>query len=112
MLHVQISKVMCDILRAALLFYRKLQNDLEGMEIKVNPYDPCTLHGKPSCEREPMHRSWHVHDLKVSHKHKAVVTHLAGEVERCNKNKLKILRGEMCLAILEWAFMLDCVQVR
>ena len=78
MLYVQISKVMCNMLRAALLFYRKLHNDLEDIEIKVNPYDPCTLHGKPSCEWEPMHRSWHIHDLKMSHKDKAVVTHLTG----------------------------------
>ena len=41
MLYVQIEKALYGMLRAALLFYRKLRADLEDMGSEVNPYDPC-----------------------------------------------------------------------
>ena len=41
MLYVKINKALYGMLRAALLFYRKLRGDLEEMEFVVNPYDPC-----------------------------------------------------------------------
>ena len=40
-LYVQIEKAMYGMLRAALLFYRKLRADLEDMGFEVNPYGPC-----------------------------------------------------------------------
>ena len=41
MLYVLVSKALYGMLRAALLFYRKLRRDLEEMGFEVNPYDPC-----------------------------------------------------------------------
>ena len=41
MLYVRLSKALYGMLRAALLFYKKLRGDLEDMGFKVNPYDPC-----------------------------------------------------------------------
>ena len=41
MLYVQLSKALYGMLRAALLFYMRLRSDLEDMEFKINPYDPC-----------------------------------------------------------------------
>ena len=41
MLYVQLSKALYGMLRAALLFYKKLRSDLENMGFKINPYDPC-----------------------------------------------------------------------
>ena len=41
MFYVLIEKALYGMLRAALLFYRKLRADLEDMGFEVNPYDPC-----------------------------------------------------------------------
>ena len=41
MLYVRLSKTLYGMLRAALLFYKKLRSDLENMGFEVNPYDPC-----------------------------------------------------------------------
>ena len=41
MLYVRLSEALYGILRAALLFYKRLRSDLENMGFEVNPYDPC-----------------------------------------------------------------------
>ena len=41
MLYVHIKKALYGMLRAALLFYRKLRADLEDIGFEVNPYDTC-----------------------------------------------------------------------
>ena len=41
MLYVRLSKSLYGMLRAALLFYKRLRSDLENMGFEVNPYDPC-----------------------------------------------------------------------
>ncbi len=64
-LYVKMQKAIYGLLRSALLFYRKLVEDLESNGFKLNPYDPCvankTVNGKQ------MNVCWHVDDLKVSH---------------------------------------------
>ena len=40
-LYVKLNKALYGLLKSALLFYRKLRGDLEGMGFEVNPYDPC-----------------------------------------------------------------------
>jgi hypothetical protein len=63
-LYVKMQKAMYGLLKGALLFYRKLVEDLESNGFKLNPYDPCvankTVNGKQ------MTVCWHVDDLKVS----------------------------------------------
>ena len=41
MLYVQTNKALYGLLQSALLFYKKLQKDLEGYGFVINPYDPC-----------------------------------------------------------------------
>ena len=41
MLYVRLSKALYGMLRAALLFYKRLRSNLEDMGFEVNPYDPC-----------------------------------------------------------------------
>ena len=41
MLYVRLSKALYGMLRAALLFYKRLRSTLENMGFEVNPYDPC-----------------------------------------------------------------------
>ena len=40
MLYVRLSKALYGMLRAALLFYKRLRSELEDMGFEVNPYDP------------------------------------------------------------------------
>ena len=40
-LYVRLPKAIYGMLRAALLFYKRLQSTPEDMIFKVNPYDPC-----------------------------------------------------------------------
>ena len=39
-LYVKLNKALYGLLRAALLFYKKLRKELEAMGFVVNPYDP------------------------------------------------------------------------
>ena len=41
MLYVRLRKALYGMLRAALLFYKILRNDLENIGFEINPYDPC-----------------------------------------------------------------------
>ena len=41
MLYVRLSKALYGMLKAALLFYKRLRFDLEEMGFVINPYDPC-----------------------------------------------------------------------
>ena len=65
MLYVQIEKALYGMLRAALLFYRKLRADLEDMGFEVKPYDPCVANRIVNGSQCTV--VWHVDDLKVSH---------------------------------------------
>ena len=62
MLYVQIEKVLYGMLRAALLFYRKLRADLEDMGFEINPYDPCVANKIVNGSWCTV--MWHVDDLK------------------------------------------------
>ena len=73
MLYVQIEKALYGMLRAALLFYRKLRADLEDMGFEVKPYDPCVANRIVNGSQCTV--VWHVDDLKVSQKGEAVETY-------------------------------------
>ena len=84
-LYVKLKKALYGCLKSALLFYKKLSNDLINMGFTLNPYDPCvankTINGKQ------MTIVWHVDDLKISHVDPEEVTKMC--------NKLKELYGEI-----------------
>ena len=40
-LYLKLQKALYGLMRASLLFYRKLRKELEGYGLIVNPYDPC-----------------------------------------------------------------------
>ena len=41
MLYVRLNEALYGMLKAALLFYKRLRRCLEGSGFEVNPYDPC-----------------------------------------------------------------------
>ena len=40
-MYVELQKALYGLMRASLLFYRKLQKEPEEYGFEVNPYDPC-----------------------------------------------------------------------
>ncbi len=65
LLNVKLQKALYKLMRASLLFYRKLWKELEQYGIKVNPYDPCIANMTTGC-REQMTVIWHVGNLMNS----------------------------------------------
>ena len=66
MLFVCLSKSIYRMLKAALLFYKRLRFDLEEMGFVVNPYDPCVANMMVNGAQ--INVCWHVEDLKISHR--------------------------------------------
>jgi hypothetical protein len=64
-LYVKLLNALCGVLKAALLFYQKLINDLIGIGFKLNPYDLCVANKMVNGKQ--MTLCWHVDDMKVSH---------------------------------------------
>ena len=65
-LYVRSLKALYGLLRSALLFYKKLRGDLEKMGLGVNPYNSCVAN--KTINGSQMTMTWHVDDLKSSHK--------------------------------------------
>ena len=72
MLYVRLLKALYGMLRAALLFYKRLRKDLENTGFEVNPNDPCVVNMMGNGAQCTV--CWHVDDLKVSHVDEAVLT--------------------------------------
>ena len=51
---------------SGLLFYKKFRKSIESIGYKVNPYDPCVANKMIEGKQHTL--SWHVDDLKASHK--------------------------------------------
>ncbi len=61
-LYVKLQKALYGLMRASLLFYRKLQKELEQYGFEVNPYNLCIANMTTS-SGEPMTVIWHVDNL-------------------------------------------------
>ena len=74
-LYVHLLNVLYGIMKVALLYYEHFVCDIMAIGFKLNPYDPCVankiVHGKQ------LTITWHVDDLKVSHKKYQVISHMA-----------------------------------
>ena len=92
-LYVRLSKALYGMLRAALLFYKRLRSDLENMGLEVNPYDPCVANKMVNGHQ--MTVCWHVDDLKVSHKDKHAATALTMKLGELYGSKTTICRGKV-----------------
>ena len=73
-LYLVVLKAIYGLLQSALLFYRKLRGDIELKGFKINPYDPCVAN--KMIKGYQMTLTWHVDDVKISHK-------LKSEVDNC-----------------------------
>ena len=71
-LYVHLLNALYGIIKAALLYYECFVCDIMAIGFKLNPYDPCIankiVHGKQ------LTITWHVDDLKVSHKKYQIIS--------------------------------------
>ena len=63
--YLKVMKDIYGLIQSMLLFYNKLQKDLELIGFKVNLYDLCIASGTVNGKQHTV--SWHVDDLKSSH---------------------------------------------
>ena len=91
-LYVKLQKVLYGLMRASLLFYRKLQKELEEYGFEVNPYDPCTAN-KMTDSGKQMTFVWHVDDLMGSCKDDFELTKLSCYLAKIYGSKLTMHTG-------------------
>ena len=69
-LYVQVIKAIYGLLISSMLFYKKLRTDLQTIGFKLNPYDICVANRDVEGKQQTV--TWHVDDLKSSHKNPKV----------------------------------------
>ena len=93
MLYVRLSKALYEMLKAALLFYKRLRFDLEEMFFVINPYDPCVANMMVNVAQITV--CWHVENLKISHREEEVVSAFAIQIAETYGPKTTISRGRV-----------------
>jgi len=64
-LYVKLQKALYGLMRASLLFYRKLRKEFEEYGLVINPYDPCVGNMETKSGKQ-LTVVWHVDDLMAS----------------------------------------------
>jgi len=102
MIYVQLKKALYGTLQAALLFWKSYSNTLQEWGFKINDYDRCMANKMINGKQCTIIR--HVHDLKISHKDKAVVDDILKKLnDKFGKESpLTTIRGNVleCLGIM------------
>ena len=81
------------MLRADLLFYKRLRSYLENMGFEINPYDPCVAN--KIVNGYQMTICWHVDNVKVSHKDENAVMALAKKLAELYGPKTNVSRRKV-----------------
>ncbi len=63
--YVKLQKALYGLMRASLLFYKKLQKEMEQYGFMINPYNPCVAN-KTTASGKQLTVIWHVDDLMAS----------------------------------------------
>ena len=93
-LYLLLRKALYSIMQAAILFYRKLESDLEGYGFEINPYDPCVAN--TMINGNQMTILWHVDDIMVPHAEPVQVTKMLLWLKReyeTDYGVMKVTRG-------------------
>jgi hypothetical protein len=64
-LYVKLQKALYGLMRASILFYRKLRKGFKAYGLTVNPYDPCIANMMTN-DGKQLTVIWHVDDLMAS----------------------------------------------
>ena len=81
------------MLRADLLFYKRLRSYLENMGFEINPCYPCVANKMVNGHQ--MTICWHVDNLKVSHKDENAVTALTENLAELYGPKTNVSHGKV-----------------
>ena len=93
MLYVETNKALCVLLQSALLLYNKLRKGLKDYSFVINPYDPCVANAMISSHK--MMVTWHVDDIKKSHKDPYQITKFSSYLSIIYRQKLTVKRGNV-----------------
>jgi hypothetical protein len=93
-LYLHITKAIYGLLESAMLFYKKLVKDLTAYGFEINPYDPCVANKIVNGEQLTV--SWHVDDLKASHKDPKVIDGFLEWIKQTygSIGEVKVTRGK------------------
>ena len=86
MLFVRMQKALYRMLKSVLLFYWKLVDNLKKIGCEINLYDPCVMNKKVGGSQLTI--TWHVDDLKVSHKDPYEVTKIIEYLQEIYGDKM------------------------
>ena len=70
-LRLIVNKAIYGMIESPMLWYQKFKSDMENQGFKINPYDPCVANKR--VKGTYLMVTWHIDDLKISHKLKKVV---------------------------------------
>ncbi len=91
-LYVKLQKALYELMRASLLFYRKLRGELEDYGFVVNLYDPCVAN-KDVRDGEQLTIVWHVVNLMAMCKLDLKLTKMSCYLAKIYGPKLKMSTG-------------------
>jgi hypothetical protein len=90
---VKMQKAMYGMMRASLLFYLKLVDELIADGFELNPYDPCVANKLVNGKQ--MTVCWHVDDLKVSHVDSLELTRFVHRIAKIYGEQITVKRGQV-----------------
>jgi len=89
------QKALYGMLKSSILYYKKFRAYIESIGFVVNPYDPCVANRMIEGNQQTI--TWHVDDLKSSHKKAKVNDDFAKWLTKKYANdgigKLTVVRG-------------------
>jgi hypothetical protein len=91
LIYVKLQKALRGCLMSALLFYEKLLGDLKSQGFELNPYDPCVAN--KTIKGNQFTLTWHVDDIKMSHKDPKEVTHVIDWLKGIHGDNMHMSRG-------------------
>ncbi len=92
LLYVKLQKALYGLMRASLLFYRKLQKEFKAYGLQVNPYDPCMANMETKSGKQ-LTVIWHVDDLMASCKDDFELTKILCYLGKIHGTKLSMHTG-------------------
>ena len=95
-LYLHVKKAIYGMLQSALLYYQKFRKDILEYGFEMNPYDPCVAN--KMVKGRQLTITWHVDDLKASHKDPKVLESFVQWLEKkygSKENPVKVHRGKV-----------------
>ncbi len=104
-LYIKLQKALYGLIRASLLFYRKLRKEFEAWGFTINPYDPCVTN-KMTEGGKQLTIVWHVDDLMASREDNYELTKFSCYLVKIYGPKLSMHTGKSTIIwVWTWSSM-------